>query len=196
MTTGTLVPRNLFSLRCVHGTWVTDGKQTSDLRLAVTDSWISVASWHQSFILSQKNLCQMSSAVRWRLASRSRLSLITWQPCVTWRSNRWESLDRLSPDLGLFMALQLGIYKTTFVNVLSHPRDFHLFWTLKMNLAAKGFVADANVKQTLTSEFQTLNTDLFSIPLRKLFCQLCQCLNVNEDNMDCWITNTADWTVF
>jgi len=26
MTTDTLMPRNLFSLRCVHGTWVADGK--------------------------------------------------------------------------------------------------------------------------------------------------------------------------
>jgi len=66
----------------------------------------------------------------------------------------------------------------------SHPRNFHLFRTLKKNLAAKGFAAVANVKQALTSEFQTLNTDLFSIPVRKFCCQRCRCLNVNEDNMD------------
>jgi len=55
----------------------------------------------------------------------------------------------------------------------SHPRDFHLFRTLKKkNLAAKGFAAEANVKQALTLEFQALNTDLFSIPVRKLFANV------------------------
>lgn len=51
----------------------------------------------------------------------------------------------------------------------SHPRDFQLFRTLKKNLAAKGFATDPNVKQALTSEFQTLNTDLFSIPVCNFF---------------------------
>lgn len=59
------------------------------------------------------------------------------------------------------------------------------FEQLKKNLAAKGVAADANVKQTFTSEFQTLNTDLFSIPGRKPCCQRYQCLHINEDNMHC-----------
>jgi len=59
------------------------------------------------------------------------------------------------------------------------------FEQLKKNLAAKGIAADANVKQAFTSEFQTLNTDLFSILGRKPRCQRCQYLNVNEDNMHC-----------
>jgi hypothetical protein len=67
----------------------------------------------------------------------------------------------------------------------SQPRDFLLFGTLKKILAVKGFAEDANVKQAYTSEFQTLNTDFFSIPGRKFWCQGCQCLNVNDDIMDC-----------
>jgi hypothetical protein len=71
---------------------------------------------------------------------------------------RWAAYHRTW--LCLFMALQLGVYKTILQVSSSHPRDFHLFRTLKKNLAAKRFAADANVQQTLTSEFQTLNTEI------------------------------------
>lgn len=62
------------------------------------------------------------------------------------------------------------------------PKDFHLFGPLKKQLVGKRSATDADMKQAVTSQIQTHDTDLFYTTIQALVPWWYKYLNVSGEN--------------
>ena len=73
------------------------------------------------------------------------------------------------------------------------PSDFHLFGPCEKYLAGKGFGAHANMKQTVTSWLQTLDTNFLYTGLQASLPQSDKCTNITSACVEFWcVQSTAD----